>query len=256
MQIKPRADIYSPDGELLFSDLRAGPIGPASTNNNLKISALQNGGFVVVASGNPNASGDRVKISIFDESGEQIVNTFNVRSARSGEAEIATLSTGRFIVAYLVPSPDASVLQTLQFRIYNEDGSAWSSIITPSPAIGIPVSYGIFSTSDEFELVALAEGRFAIRTATGLDTSIVTVFNGSGGVIETIAGLGFDGKFGGTLGATADGRLLIKEVTPDGIATVAIHDYRAQGTVVEGTPEADQLTAACTGRHGERPVRQ
>lgn len=253
-RVETVARIYDTSGGPLSDVFTVGPARSERTADNQRIAALKDGGFVLAVSGEGDEPGDRVDVSIFDNDGEQVGSTVRVQGSQSGDAEVEALSDGRFVVAFFIPPPTSSLQYSLRLKIYNADGTSSSAFRTPA-GIGIPLPesnpgssfdiLGIFNaTATRFmEVVALNEGHFAIRTASSGNTSVVTVFNGNGTVVDTIDGLPFDGEFGGTLSATADGRLLIRE---EG-TTIAIHDYRPQGTIIEGTDGADQLTASALG---------
>ena len=156
-----RARIFAPDGT---------PNGPDFQINTVElngqelpaVSALENGGFVVVwdddSQRQPDASGGRVVFKVFDDDGvaiSQEILVANVYADSSFRKGITGLQNGNFVVSWTDPTgPSGTTPSKLYAQIYGPTGNTVGGTIT--------ISDPGFVENAEAAITTLSSGDFAV----------------------------------------------------------------------------------------------
>ncbi|MFM5948503.1 MAG: calcium-binding protein, partial [Novosphingobium sp.] len=131
--------------------------------NNMEITALDNGNFIITWQDRSLTGGDAdftsIKAQIFSASGVPIGGEFLVNtSVAYGQTDpaIVELSNGQFVIAWRDPGPPGTVpIQTIRAQVFNADGSRHGTEIIAS-TVGDNLIVGAPAIED------LGDGRFVI----------------------------------------------------------------------------------------------
>jgi Ca2+-binding RTX toxin-like protein len=206
-----------------------------------QVTALDNGGFVVTwqsryASGLGNDAD--VWARVFDQNGAAPDPDFRVNAAAlntQDEPAIATLTTGRFVVAW---TDDTGGDDNIHFQMFNENGTTFGGVKAANSVTA--------GNQDEVSIAPLSEGCFIVTWRTEDNASSVLtgrVFKADGTPQSANFQIGPVGlKIDSTVTALADGRFVV--AWSEGSDALKIH---AQIYEPDGSKVGNEITVSTQG---------
>ncbi|GAA6165455.1 hypothetical protein NBRC116590_31590 [Pelagimonas sp. KU-00592-HH] len=246
-----QARIFNSDGSEAVSEFQ---VNSVLTNFHTRpiVTALSNGGFVVVSHSDPTAE-DRfltgIRVNIFDSDGNKTVSEFQANSVTAGNQfspNVAALENGQFVVVWQsFDSVEDKSGSGIRARIFNADGS--------EAVAEFQVNEIKNTNQTNAKVTSLADGRFVVvwESNEGEDDSESgirgRIFNADGS--ESVSEFQINDLFPNsqafpTITALSNGQFVVAWTSWDGTEDTSETDILARIFNADGTPASDSRATA------------